>query len=62
MHEKDIILLIVAIFLPPLAVLIKTGVGVELLISVVLWFFFVIPGILYAWYVIFTHKHTYVTF
>jgi len=62
LSEKDILLLIIAIFLPPLTVFLKAGVGIELAFSFILWIFFVIPGILYAWYIVCTHKHSYVTF
>ncbi|GAB7354225.1 hypothetical protein MBLNU459_g4768t2 [Dothideomycetes sp. NU459] len=45
-------LVIIAIFLPPLAVLLRTGCGGSFLINIVLTILGWIPGILHAWYVI----------
>ncbi|KAF7194076.1 hypothetical protein HII31_04597 [Pseudocercospora fuligena] len=47
-----IILAIGAIFLPPVAVFIRTGCGSQLLLNILLCFLGWIPGILHAWYVI----------
>ena len=44
LSEKDILLIVIAIFIPPLTVFLKTGVGIELLISLLLWILGVIPG------------------
>ncbi|MCM2263749.1 MAG: YqaE/Pmp3 family membrane protein [Desulfuromonadales bacterium] len=50
--DNKIILIILAIILPPLAVLLKNGVGKDLLINIVLCLFFYLPGILHALWVI----------
>jgi len=54
----DCLLLILAIFLSPLAVLIKVGCCVHFWINVILFILGVIPGIIHAWWVICTkHRH-----
>jgi uncharacterized membrane protein YqaE (UPF0057 family) len=45
---NKLLLIIIAILLPPVAVLLKDGVGLMLIISIVLWIAFVIPGIIFA--------------
>ena len=45
---NTVILAILAVLLPPLAVFLNNGAGKDLLINVVLCFFFYLPGILYA--------------
>ncbi len=40
--------IILALFLPPVAVFLKSGVGKDLLINIVLCLFFYVPGILHA--------------
>jgi uncharacterized membrane protein YqaE (UPF0057 family) len=57
-HTVDICLLILAIFLPPLAVFLKRGCDVHLLLNVLLWIFTIIGGILHAWWVVLTTKGT----
>ncbi|HOW64625.1 MAG TPA: YqaE/Pmp3 family membrane protein [Candidatus Paceibacterota bacterium] len=47
------ILIILAILLPPLAVFLKTNSGKQTILNLVLCFFFWIPGILHALYLIF---------
>lgn len=46
--DNKIVLVILAILLPWLAVLLYKGVGTEFWISLLLWFLFVLPGIIYA--------------
>ena len=46
--DNKLILIILAILLPPIAVFLKTGVGLQLIINIVLCLFFYIPGILHA--------------
>jgi len=48
-----ILLIILAILLPPLAVLIVDGLSWSFLLSILLWLLFYIPGLIYALYVIF---------
>ncbi|MEH6519122.1 MAG: YqaE/Pmp3 family membrane protein [Halioglobus sp.] len=45
---NKIVLIILAILLPPLAVFLKNGAGKDLLINIVLCLFFYVPGILHA--------------
>lgn len=45
---NKVILAILAVLLPPLAVFLNNGAGKDLLINVVLCFFFYLPGILQA--------------
>ncbi|WP_085297220.1 YqaE/Pmp3 family membrane protein [Cognaticolwellia mytili] len=40
--------IILAILLPPVAVFLKSGVGKDLLINIILCFLFFIPGVLHA--------------
>merc|ERR1712183_591001 len=53
-NTTDLLLLIIAIFLPPITVLLKRGVDIHLLINILLWIFlFWIGGVLHAWYIVF---------
>jgi len=52
MEGKDILLIILAIFIPPLAVLILKGCGGDFILNLVLTIFFFIPGIIHACYLI----------
>jgi len=49
---NKVILVILAIILPPLAVFLKAGAGKDLIINLVLCLFFYLPGILHALWVI----------
>jgi uncharacterized membrane protein YqaE (UPF0057 family) len=49
---NKIVLIILAILLPPVAVFLNNGVGKDLLINIVLCLFFYIPGILHALWLI----------
>lgn len=46
--DNKLLLIILSIFLPPLAVFFKKGVGKDLLINVVLCFLFFIPAVVHA--------------
>ena len=46
--DNKIVALIVSILLPPLAVFLKNGAGKDLIINIVLCFFFWVPGIIHA--------------
>ena len=48
-----VLLVILAILLPPLAVGLKKGIGGAFVLSVILWLVFYVPGLVYALYVIF---------
>lgn len=49
---NKLLLVIIAILLPPLAVFLKNGAGKDLLINIVLCLFFYVPGILHALWLI----------
>ena len=49
---SDILKVVLALFLPPLAVLIETGFSKQLLINIVLCILGFIPGMIHAVYVI----------
>ncbi|WP_417223446.1 YqaE/Pmp3 family membrane protein [Amphritea sp.] len=46
--DNKLILIILAILLPPIAVFLKAGLGLQLFINIVLCLIFYIPGILHA--------------
>lgn len=45
---NNVILIILAIFLPPISVLIKEGVGKHLIINILLCLVFWVPGVIHA--------------
>jgi uncharacterized membrane protein YqaE (UPF0057 family) len=45
---NKLLLIILAIFLPPVAVILNNGFGKDLLINIVLCLFFYVPGIIHA--------------
>ena len=45
---NKIVMIILAILLPPVAVFLKKGAGKDLLINIVLCLFFYVPGIIHA--------------
>lgn len=49
---NKVILIVLAILLPPVAVFLNNGAGKDLLINIVLCLFFYIPGILHALWLI----------
>jgi len=49
---NKIVLIILAIFLPPVAVFFKKGAGKDLVINIVLCLLFFIPGIIHALWLI----------
>ncbi|KAF9175326.1 hypothetical protein BGX20_006550 [Mortierella sp. AD010] len=67
----DIFLFIIGFFLPPLVIGLKQGCGADFLISIGLTLLGHIPGIIYAWYIVYKnrddpniqrrHGHTYTT-
>jgi uncharacterized membrane protein YqaE (UPF0057 family) len=48
---SKLVLIILAIFLPPIAVFLKSGVGKDLLINILLCLLFYVPGIIHALWV-----------
>ena len=49
---NKLLMIILAVFLPPVAVLVKNGVGKDLLINIILCILFVLPGMIHALWVI----------
>lgn len=45
---NKVLLVIIAILLPPLAVGLKAGVGGALILNIILWLLFYIPGLIHA--------------
>lgn len=53
MHNLDrFIEVLIALFLPPLAVALRSGLGLQLLINILLCLLFWVPGIVHAVYVV----------
>jgi len=52
MDTNKLLLIILAILLPPVAVFLKSGVGKDLLINIILCLLFFIPGLLHALWVV----------
>ena len=48
LDTNTLLLVIIAILLPPVAVFLKKGAGMELVIGIVLTILFYVPGIIYA--------------
>lgn len=52
----NVLLYFLAIFIPPLAVLLKRGCGADVLINIGLTLLAYIPGIIHAWWIISKHE------
>ena len=50
--SNKVLLIILAILLPPVAVFLKKGADINLVINIVLWILGVIPGIIHALWVV----------
>ncbi|MGJ8674657.1 MAG: YqaE/Pmp3 family membrane protein [Pseudoalteromonas sp.] len=48
---NKLVLILLAIFLPPIAVFLKSGAGKDLLINILLCILFYVPGIIHALWV-----------
>ncbi|KAF8338654.1 hypothetical protein F5887DRAFT_982256 [Amanita rubescens] len=48
----NVLLYIIAIFIPPLPVFLKRGIGSDFWINILLWILGWIPGVIHAWWVI----------
>jgi uncharacterized membrane protein YqaE (UPF0057 family) len=48
LNENRLLMVIIAILLPPVAVAIRDGVGLHLLINIILFLLFYIPGLIHA--------------
>ena len=46
--DNKIVLILLAIFLPPVAVALKSGAGKSLIINIILCFLFFIPAVIHA--------------
>jgi len=46
--DNKIVLILLAIFLPPVAVALKSGAGKSLIINIILCFVFFIPAVIHA--------------
>ena len=53
-ETNKLLLVLIAILRPPVAVFLKRGVGLALLLNIVLCLLFVLPGIIHAIYVVLT--------
>ena len=51
-QTNTLLLVIIAILLPPLAVGLKSGVGGALILNIILTIIFYVPGLLHALYVV----------
>ncbi len=47
-QQDKLLLVIIAILLPPVAVLLVDGVGLHLVLSILLWLMFWVPGLAFA--------------
>ncbi|KAI8322473.1 UPF0057-domain-containing protein [Martensiomyces pterosporus] len=56
-NPTDILLLILAVFFPPLTAFFKRGFGSDLLINIALTILGFLPGLLHAWYLVFEHPY-----
>ena len=54
--DNKIVLIILAILLPPIAAFLKEGAGKQLIINIVLCIFGYVPGIVHAFWLIFRDK------
>lgn len=50
--EVSLVAILLALFLPPIGVVIKEGFGVSLVINIILTLFGFLPGVIHALYVI----------
>lgn len=51
-EDVNLVAILLAIFIPPLGVLIKSGFGIQLIINLLLTLFGYIPGVIHALYII----------
>lgn len=49
---NKLLMVIIAIFLPPLAVFLKSGAGKDLIINIVLCLLFFVPGVLHGLWIV----------
>lgn len=51
-EDRTLVALLLAIFLPPVGVAVKRGIGLQLLLNVALTFLGYIPGVIHALYIV----------
>ena len=49
---NKVVMILLALFLPPIAVFLKSGVGKDLIINIVLCLLFFVPGVVHALWVV----------
>lgn len=52
LQTNTLLMVIIAILLPPLAVFLKRGMGGSFIINIILWLLFYLPGLIHALYVV----------
>ncbi|MCC4833304.1 YqaE/Pmp3 family membrane protein [Shewanella sp. 1_MG-2023] len=52
MDTNKLLLIVIAILLPPVAVFLKKGMGKDLLINIILCLLFFVPGLIHAIWVV----------
>lgn len=50
--ENKLVLIILSIFLPPVAVFLKRGAGKDLIINIILCFLFYLPAMIHALWIV----------
>lgn len=50
--DNKLVAIILAVLLPPVAVFLKSGVGKDLLINIILCFFFFFPAMIHALWIV----------
>lgn len=56
-EDRNLVALLLAVFLPPIGVAIKEGIGIQLVINIILTFLGYVPGIIHALYIILRNKN-----
>ncbi|KIW28411.1 uncharacterized protein PV07_08078 [Cladophialophora immunda] len=55
LSASDVLLYVLALFLPPLAVFLKEGFGGDFIINILLCLLWWLPGIIHAWWVLYRY-------
>ncbi|OAP58713.1 hypothetical protein AYL99_07803 [Fonsecaea erecta] len=58
LSASDVLLYVLALFLPPVAVLLKTGFGGDFIINILLCLLWWFPGIIHAWWVLYRYDRS----
>lgn len=51
-EDRNLVALLLAVFLPPVGVAVKKGLGFQLVLNIILTFLGYIPGVIHALYII----------